>query len=73
MTLSRLIELYEAEQKGKQIMQLEFNIYYPNKKNIKPIKLSECELSYLITTSKYGSYYDFFIKDEEDENGNKIK
>lgn len=72
MTLSRLIELYEAEQKGKQIMQLEFNVYCPNKKLIKPIKLSECELSYLITTSKYGPYYDFFIKDEEDENGNKI-
>ena len=32
MTLGRLIELYEAEQKGKQIIQLEFNIYYPNKK-----------------------------------------
>lgn len=32
MTLGRLIELYEAEQKGKQIMQLKFNIYYPNKK-----------------------------------------
>lgn len=72
MTLSRLIELYEAEQKGKQIMQIEFNVYYPNKINIKPIKLSECELSYLITTSKYGPYYDFFIKDEEDENGNKM-
>lgn len=72
MTLSRLIELYKAEQKGKQIMQIEFNVYYPNKINIKPIKLSECELSYLITTSKYGPYYDFFIKDEEDENGNKM-
>ena len=32
MTLGRLIELYEAEQKSKQIIQLEFNIYYPNKK-----------------------------------------
>ena len=73
MTLSRLIKLYEAEQKGKQIMQIEFNVYYPNKKRITPIKLSKCELSYLITTSKYGPYYDFFIKDEEDENGNKIK
>ena len=72
MTLGRLVELYEAEQKGKQIMQIEFNIYYPNKTNIKSIKLSECELSYLITPSKYGLYYDFFIKDEEDENGNKM-
>lgn len=72
MTLGRLIELYEAEQKGKQIMQIEFNVYCPNKKLIKPIKLSECELNYLVTASKYGPYYNFFIKDEEDENGNKM-
>ena len=32
MTLGRLMELYEAKQKSKQIIQLEFNIYYPNKK-----------------------------------------
>ena len=72
MTLGRLVELYKAEQKGKQIMQIEFNVYYPNKKIIKPIKLSEYELSCLISTSSYGPYYNFFIKDEEDENGNKM-
>ena len=72
MTLGRLIELYEAEQKGKQIMQVEFNVYCPNKELIKPIKLSECELKYLVTASKYGAYYNFFIKDKEDENGNKM-
>ena len=53
-------------------MQVEFNVYCPNKKLIKPIKLSGCELNYLVTASKYGPYYNFFIKDEEDENGNKM-
>ena len=37
MTLGRLVELYEAEQKGKQIMQIEFNVYYPNKKRLHPL------------------------------------
>ena len=75
MTLGRLIELYKAEQKGKQIMKIEFNIYNRITIGTMPIKLSEYELDSLLisTTNKYGISYNFFIKDEEDENENKIK
>ena len=72
MTLGRLIELYKAEQEGKQIMKIEFNDYLSGK-IIESIKISEYELNDLIITDKPGIYYDFFIKDEEDEDGNKIK
>ena len=73
MTLGRLIELYQAEQQGKQIMKIEFNIYNRIKIGIMPIKLSEYELNDFLITNKPGIHYNFFIKDEEDENGNKIK
>lgn len=75
MTLGKLIELYKAEQEGKQIMQVEFNIYNRTQIIIKPIKISECELDHLLIsiTNKYGISYYFFIKNEEDENRNKIK
>ena len=72
MTLGRLIELYKAEQEGKQIMKIEFNDYLSGK-IIESVKISEYELNDLIITDKPGIYYDFFIKDEEDEDGNKIK
>lgn len=72
MTLGRLIELYKAEQEGKQIMKIEFNNYFSGK-IIEPIKISEYELNDLVITDKPDIYYDFFIKDEEDEDGNKIK
>ena len=72
MTLGRLIELYKAEQEGKQIMKIEFNDYFSGK-IIESVKISEYELNDLIITDKPGIYYDFFIKDEEDEDGNKIK
>ena len=72
MTLGRLIELYQAEQEGKQIMKIEFNDYLSGK-IIESVKISEYELNDLIITDKPGIYYDFFIKDEEDEDGNKIK
>ena len=72
MTLGRLIELYKAEQEGKQIMKIEFKDYFSGK-IIEPIKISEYELNDLIITDKPGIYYDFFIKDKEDEDGNKIK
>ena len=74
MTLGRLIELYQAEKQGKQIMKMEFNIYNRIKIGTMPIKLSECELDSLLinTTNKYGISYNFFIKDEEDEHGHKI-
>ena len=69
MTLGRLIELYKAEQDGKQIMKIEFNIYNRTQISIEPIKISECELDYLLIsiTNKYGISYNFFIKNEEDE------
>ena len=56
-------------------MKIEFNIYNRIKIGTMPIKLSEYELDSLLisTTNKYGISYNFFIKDEEDENGNKIK
>ena len=72
MTLGRLIELYKAEQEGKQIMKIEFNDYLSGK-IIESVKISEYELNDLIITDKPGIYYDFFIKDVEDEDGNKIK
>ena len=72
MTLGRLIELYQAEQEDKQIMKIEFNDYLSGK-IIESVKISEYELNDLIITDKPGIYYDFFIKDEEDEDGNKIK
>ena len=72
MTLGRLIELYQTEQEGKQIMKIEFNDYLSGK-IIESVKISEYELNDLIITDKPGIYYDFFIKDEEDEDGNKIK
>ena len=73
MTLGRLIELYKAEQEGKQIMKIEFNIYNRIKIGTMPIKLSEYELNNHLSTEGSGVYYNFFIKVEEDENGNKIK
>ena len=72
MTLGRLMELYQAEQESKQIMKIEFNDYLSGK-IIESVKISEYELNDLIITDKPGIYYDFFIKDEEDEDGNKIK
>ena len=35
--------------------------------------ISEYELNSLISTEGSSVYYNFFIKDKEDENGNKIK
>lgn len=70
MTLGRLMELYQAEQQGKQIMVREYHCYIINTyENIKEIKLSECELS-LFTTDD--DSYTFFIKDEEDKYGYKL-
>ena len=74
MTLGRLIELYKAEQEGKQIVLR--IIQFTSGKNIiqdRLIKLSECDLEQLVKGHEYGISYKYFIKDEEDENGNKIK
>ena len=74
MTLGRLIELYKAEQEGKTIIMRTIritrsdDIIYDEE-----IKLSECNLENLVSNHSYGVSYEFIIKDEEDENGNKIK
>ena len=74
MTLGRLIELYKAEQEGKQIM-LRTNVVgvHSSREYIEKIKISEYELNNFLSTNRNGIYYNFFIKDEEDKNGNKIK
>lgn len=71
MTLGRLMELYQAEQQGKQIMMKEYS--YGSYKHIEEIKLSECDLSMLVLGDEDDDYsYTFFIKDEEDEYGCKL-
>lgn len=74
MTLGRLMELYKAEQEGKQIV-LRIIQFTLGKDIIQDrlIKLSECDLEQLVKSHEYGISYKYFIKDEEDENGNKIK
>ena len=39
----------------------------------KLIKLLECDLEQLVKSHRYGISYKYFIKNEEDEDGNKIK
>ena len=74
MTLGRLIELYKAEQEGKQIV-LRIIQFTLGKDIIQDrlIKLSECDLEQFVKSYGYGTSYKYFIKDEEDEDGNKIK
>ena len=73
MTLGRLIELYKAEQEGKQIM-MRTNVvgFHCSREYIEEVKISEYELNSLLSTEGSGVYYNFFIKDEEDEHGHKI-
>ena len=74
MTLGRLIELYKAEQEGKQIM-MRTNVvgFNCSREYIEEVKISEYQLNDFLSTDRNGIYYNFFIKDEEDENENKIK
>ena len=74
MTLGRLIELYKAEQEGKQIV-LRITRFTLGEDVIQDrlIKLSECNLEQLVKGHGYGISYKYFIKNEEDEDGNKIK
>lgn len=73
MTLGRLMELYQAEQQGKQIMKRTCGTA---RDWIEEVKITECDLSILanvevkIDITNYE--YSFFIKDEEDKYGNKI-
>lgn len=72
MTLGRLMELYQAEQQGKQIMKKEYRCF-GSYKYIEEIKLSECDLSTLILEDTDDNYsYTYFIKGEEDEYGTKL-
>ena len=72
MTLGRLMELYQAEQQGKQIMMRESHcgLYFYND-IIKKVKISEYQLSTLVLDD-IDKTYTFFIKDEEDEYENKL-
>ena len=87
--IKELLPIIKAFAEGKQIQFFNgsawINLEYPTfneesrlyriKIGTMPIKLSEYELDSLLinTTNKYVISYNFFIKDEEDENGNKIK
>ena len=73
MTIGRLIELYQAEQKGKQIMMRVYrSSYLSSYEDIREVKITECELRDLVLDEQGDTSYTFFIKDEEDEYGNKI-
>lgn len=76
MTLGRLMELYQAEQQGKQIMRRVFvHGYYESRDYISKIKLSDEELKDLVLErddEDDDTTYKYFIKDEEDEYGNKL-
>ena len=71
MELGRLIELYQAEQQGKQIMKkTHISGYYNSHSYIEEVKISKCELKDLVLDEQDDTTYTFFIKDEEDEWGN---
>lgn len=74
MTLGRLMELYQAEQQGKQIMLRVFECgYYESHEYISKIKLLDEELEDLVLDGRDDNkIYTYFIKDEEDEYGNKL-
>lgn len=73
MTLGRLMELYHAEQQGKQIMHRKYDSYY---EFINEVKITECDLRILsnveVDIDKTNFRHCFFIKDEEDKYGDKI-
>lgn len=72
MTLGRLMELYQAEQQGKQIMQKEYHPRYYYER-ITEVKISDCDLSTFVDDDSDDEFgYIYFIKDEEDKYGNKI-
>ena len=76
MTLGRLMYLYQAEQQGKQIMMRQYHYgIFGLHERITEVKLSECELDTLISNNEDGRNYSYsyFIKDEEDKHGMKIK
>lgn len=67
MTLGRLMELYQAEQQGKQIMvKIRDYGYYDTYTRIKEVSISDSDLEDLINNDEDRSCT-YFIKDEEDE------
>ena len=74
MTLGRLMELYQAEKQGKQIMmRTHYRGYYDFNQFISEVKITECELKGLVLDEQENESYTYFIKDEEDEYGYKLK
>ena len=71
MTLGRLIELYKAEQEGKQIMTRVH--YFGCYEHINEVKIIKIELKDLIIDEEEDTSCTFFIKNEEDKYRNKIK
>ncbi len=71
MTLGRLMELYIAEQQGKQIMLREYRCgLFETYERITEVKIAECDLSLFVEeTDELDFSYTFFIKDEEDKYG----
>lgn len=73
MTLARLMELYQAEQQGKQIMMYYYNNkWYDSYERTEEVKLFECDLCDLAHDNDGDVTMIFFIKDEEDKFGNKL-
>ena len=74
MTLGRLIELYQAEQQGKQIIKrTHYYGYYSSHEYTEKVKLTDCDLKDLVLDKQEGESYAYFIKDEEDEYGYKLE
>lgn len=66
MTLGRLIELYQAEQSGKQIMaKTKYWGHYGHHTDIKEVKISDWELDELVLADQGEITTTFFIKGEE--------
>lgn len=66
MTLKRLLELYQAEQQGKQIMvKVRHSGYYNHNEHTEKVKIAECELQDLVLDKQEGISTTFFIRDEE--------
>ena len=73
MTLGRLIELYQAEQQGKQIMMRTHNSgYFDSQEYTSEVKITECELKDLVFDEQENTHITFYIKDEEDQYGYKL-
>lgn len=73
MTLGRLIELYQAEKDGKTIMcKIYYYGYTYTNSFTHEVKISEIELSDLTNEEDDDRHSQFYIKDEENEYGDKI-